>query len=365
MTRIRLEMKSSLMSEESSLVAESEAAMLKRRRQLHRDSMRRHRQRREGELGAMRAMLQRLTHQFAQLDQAQVPAPNSPRRARLLNDYMALAHTSQRLHADQQMLQHNVIEAQKLMLRMAQMLMDHQQECAPISMRLLVDPTPASTTFRAITELDIQHIIRRANASISGRELLARPLEVHVPGVNHTFGWNIACDLSNENDFFVTMTKTLSGVTAFEAMSRTWATLDSPVLYPHMQNVERNDEVVQVVNDRAFVEVMDVPLYGDYEGQSKCSCIMNFNAVTSRGFVVGLGTLPQEHRPVDSRDREFVDATSWTELEDAPNGSCLVRYVYRAQYSSGNPPYRRLINLLATARQWEDLVTQRPLALLP
>lgn len=352
------------MSSDSLAAAETEAAMLKRRRQLHRDSMRRHRQRREGELEGMRATLQRLTRQFAQLDQVRALAPTSPDRARLLNDYLTLAHTSQRLHADQQMLQHNVIEAQKLTLRMAQMLTDQQQECAPLSMRLLVDPTPAMTSFRSISEFDIQRIIRRANASISGRELQAQPLEIHVPGVNHTFGWNVACDLTNEHDFFVTMTKTLPGVTAFEAMSRTWATLDSPSLYPHINDARNYDEVVQVVNDRAFVEMVHVPLHGNFEGQARRACIMNFNTVTSRGFVVGMGALPQEQRPVDARS-DFVDSTSWTELEDGPDGSCLVRYVYRAQYSSGDPPYRRLINLLGTARQWEDLVTQRPMALLP
>lgn len=328
-------------------------ARLELRRQLHRDSMRRHRQRQFEGVTSMRVILKKLTHQFQELGDLAAESPQ------ILKDFRELALSTKRLQEEQLQLQGSVVLWQKVLARLIVVLSDHPQRSTPIPTRMLQDPSETVPfRFEELTEAGRQQVIRRCSLNIRTREQRLPPANATV---NSTFGWSIVCDLTNDSDVFVSMTKRLPGITAHQARTRSWKTAGNPALYPHLCSVMH--EMIQVVPERAYVEVRDMPLHGQFEGKNLRSCMMGFVLKTERGYAIGMGSVAPEQRPVDGRKEAFVEHSSWTELVDDVSGSCVATVSYRGQYNSGDTPYRRFLNLFSSVRRWEDVALGRSLKL--
>lgn len=330
---------------------------LKHRRQLHRDSMRRHRQRQVDGFTSMRTTLKQLMRQFKQLDH---PAKES---SQLLKDYRDLALAVQRLQEEQLQLQGNVVLWQKAMARLAVTMDDYLQNSTPVPARMLQDPSETvPLQFEELQEPGIQQVISRCSANLRMRDRQCDPASLDAVNMGTNFGWSIVCDLSDESDVFVRMTKRLTGITAHQAMARTWETTSNPALYPHLGPVRH--KVIQVVPQRAYVEVRDMPTHGQFETVQKRSCMMAFMVKTERGYAIGMGSLAPDQRPKGDSKGDFVEHSSWTEVADDIDGCSVVTIRYRGQYNSGDTPHRRFVNLLSSVRRWEDLVTNRLLKLV-
>lgn len=167
--------------------------------------MRRHRERQVQGVSAMRASLEQLTQQYRELSALTSSNPQ------LLQDYHEATKSSQRLQMEHLQLQRTVIDWHKTMAKVALWLTDHPQVAVPIPTKLLQDPTGAVPfQFTQLSESAMQQVIRRSSVNLRQREQQLSPLA--IPSVrtahrNSNFGWSIICDLSNENDVFVSMTK--------------------------------------------------------------------------------------------------------------------------------------------------------------
>lgn len=305
----------------------------------------------------MRASLEQLTQQFIKL--TALTSSNS----QLLRDYHEAIRSSQLLRKERRHLQHVVANWQLVMDQLAMRLEDHPQVSLPIPSRQLQDPVEtASLQFTQLSESGMQQVIRRCSVNLRVREqqlcLEAVPL---LPASDKTmnFGWSIICDLANSSDVFVSMTKRFPGVTAQQTMACTWETTA-----PHSQTRVIGQEVVQVVPRRAFVEVRDMPMGGQFESKKLRSCLMTFLVETERGYAIGVGSVAPEQRPITARIEDFVEHSCWIELADDLDGCCIATVTYRGQYDSGNTPHGRFVNLFSSVREWEDFVMGHPLKIV-
>lgn len=340
---------------------EMDAADLERKRQMHRDAMRRYRQRHSLTMDDMRATVQQLTRHFQQLEE------RAGGGHELLRGYQQMARTLQRLKEEQRQLQGSIVSWGKVMERLIVLMTDHPLMPAKAIARQLQDPTETVPfKFQALSESDIQHVIRRCCVNLRLKQSDSSPAKHTSPSPalskSCMFGWTISCDLSNECDVFVSLTKRLPDITAEKILLRTWETTDNPALYPHVSSF--TEEVVQVLPERAYIEVLDVPTFGRMEGRTLRCCLLNSQVKTEHGYAVAVCTVSPELCPKSNKRGEFVDHFSWTDIADDVDGSCVVTVTYRGRYNSGNSSNRRFINLLSSIRRWEDLVMEHPLKLL-
>lgn len=327
---------------------------LKRRRQLHRDSMRRHRQRHIQGLQSMRASIDQLTRRFQEVDAAGSP--------QLVEKYREMVLMSQCMQKEQVKLQGCIVSWEKVTDRLKLILADQRLASATIHTRQLIDQTETGPLqFQELSESSIQQVIRRSSVNLRRDKDLNSSTMLSCQA-RSAFGWLIGCELSNANDVFVRMTKRLPGVSAHQVLLRSWESTDNPALYPHLPPL--TPELVQVVPERAFIEVRKVPTHGLLAGKTLRSCMMRFKVKTERGYAVGMGTVMPEQCPKGGANMEFVEFSTWTELADDIDGSCVAIVSYRGQYNSGDTPHQRFLNLLSTVRRWEDLVMDRPLKLV-
>lgn len=331
-----------------------------RRRLQNRDRMRRLRERQVQGVTGMRATLGQLTQQFQGLISLTASNPQ------LLQQYQESTNSSKRLQRERLQLQRCINDWHKVRAKLVVELAHHPQMSVPIPTRQLQDATRARPLrFHDLSESGIHQVIRRCAVNLQLREqqLSASDIfSVRPASANMNFGWSIVCDLSDASDVFVSMTKRLPGVTAHQAMMSTWDTLDNPALYPHRTPLRNT--VVQVIPERAFVEVRDIPTYGHLREKRQRSCMMAFQIDTERGYGIGMGSIAPDQCPKDGRIGDFVEHSSWTELADDIDGCCVATVSYRGQYDSGDTPHRRLVNLLSAIRSWEDLVMDRPLQIM-
>lgn len=337
---------------------------LQRRRQKHREAMRLHRQRHGKNLDRMRVTLETLSQQFRQL--GQVAAGSS----QLMKDYRELALSSQQLLKEQKKLQSSVDVWEKLMERMTLLLAEQtpvKAALVPVPTRQVQDASPTMPfRFQELSESGMHQVIRRCSVNLrlcqatSAAE--SQPPPLGAANVDSNFGWSITWDLSNESDVFVKMTKRLPGVTAHQAIVSTWDTTDNPALYPRAAPL--NQELVQVLPERAYIEVHDMPTYGHLAAKKQRSCMMCFKVKTERGYAVGIGNVSPELVPKDDSKAEFVEHSSWTEVIDDIDGSCVATISYRGKHSTGMDPYQRFVKLFSCVRRWEDLITGQPLKLV-
>lgn len=342
------------------MTANSDEAKLKRRRELHRESMRRHRQRQAEGIVHMQATRAQLAQQLLELSRLAAANPQ------LMQDYRELAQTSRRLQEEQLQLHRSILGWKKAKTQLAVCMAYHPQMVTPIPTRLLQDLTEARPLqFQALSETGIQQVIRRCCVNLRQREqrlrLTSTPPSKDA-GANTNFGWSVKSDLSNESDVFMSLTKRLPGVTARHVMACAWEKADNPALYPHMGPASH--DVVQVVPERAYVVVRDMQTYGQLCDWKHRSCMMCFKVCTDRGYAVAMSTVAPDQCPKGGKKGVFVEFSSWTEVADDIDGCCVLTVSYHGQYNTGEQPHRRFVNLLSSVRRFEDFVLDRPLTLL-
>lgn len=82
-------------------------------------------------------------------------------------------------------------------------------------------------------------------------------------------------------------------------------------------------ELLQVVPGRAYVEMREATMKGKLSGKKRSSCTMCFKIETERGFAVGMGSVAPEQRPKNSKNIDFMENFTWTELANDIDGCWL------------------------------------------
>lgn len=311
---------------------------------------------------AMRSVLLQLTMRLNRLaaTSARASGGTSPEQTRWMRNYVALALESKELHDDRLRMNERLLRYQQLIERLGLLLEDYARVYSRISTRRLDAPAAHSPPkFQELSESSVQQAIRRC--SLNARLCLTRARS--PDNQDSAFGWLVSWDLSDPSDIFVSLTKKLPGVTAQQAITRAWDINDNPALHQHLGSFKQR--VLQVIPRRAYVEALNMPLRGLYEGKTRPSCMMSFKVKTGHGFAIGVSTLSQRQCYMGhSGEGEFAQFSTWNEIVDGLDGCCVTTISYRGQYDTGDTPHRRFLNFLSTARHWEELIMAQPLKML-
>lgn len=183
-----------------------------------------------------------------------------------------------------------------------------------------------------------------------------------------TFGWAVSGDISTGNNFFLSMTKRLPGVSPEEALQRSWAI---------MSRARREDKspsrrlarsaVLQNINASTCV-VGDDLHHPIKAGVRMRTITVRFRMTTDRGFAVGLGTvnpqnpaLRKHHQPL----LDYMDVFSWHDFAHDEDGTgCVVTLKGLTQYDTNENLRLRLLNALCSTCRWENEVTRTPMRFL-
>lgn len=356
------------------------------RRKRNRESMQRARQRQREDVEQMKLTLNGLVKKFQKLsDDARVKRERGPAarsRQELETKYYALADLSHMLQAEKFMLQHMVREQQKTHIRVQQIMLDQASEDAAANALMGEDEFAehekfiSAFEFAPITEDKANEVIRRCYQKIQSRDSTAKPL-AHWdfdtgPTSASTFGWSVSCEITTGHNFFVSFTKSFSGLTAEEAMQQSWTKMSRPrKFFSPSRRVVRH-EILQVINDSTNVVASDVqhPVMKDMHMRT---IVVRFRLQNERGFVVGHGSLMppdpeqhQQHQPSSFEDctYEYVDTSTWIEFSNDPeaaangNTGCVISFKTLTQYNTQENIHLRLINSLCMAWRWENSIIQ-------
>lgn len=203
--------------------------------------MQRTRQKQRNNIESMRTMLGTLTQEFELLREQQrrhYGIKNSSME--LLNQekfcteleaaYGSLAETSHRLKAEKFLLQHQLVEHDKIKLRLLQAVKSSSSTLIATDGLLIAEmiaprqePVAQFFEYKDISLGQAQDTVSNCYQRIVQYEKTARPLAHWIAaasGPSRTFGWTVNCEISSGNDFFVAETKRLPGLTPLEAMQR-------------------------------------------------------------------------------------------------------------------------------------------------
>lgn len=337
---------------------------LRRRRNRVYMQQARHKQRET--VASMRQTLTLLSTQFERLQEAKSHASTC------VAEFTALAETSHRLKAEKFHLQRLLVEHEKLRLRLQEDLRDcewlMEDECA------LAEPAATFFECGVVSQARAQAAIRVAGRRLAQFELNARPLADWFSeadeGPTKTFGWAVTCEISSKATFFLCMTKRLAGVSAQDALRRTWASMGRPRQTdksPSLRIVR--SELLQQLDSSTVVVANDWH-HPVKRGIRMRSLSVRCCLATERGFALGLGTLnpqiPELRKQFSPPGVEYFDASSWHDFADDDSGGCFVTLKTLFQYdedTNENTKFR-LVNALCSTWRWETEVTQRPMRML-
>lgn len=352
--------------------------ILKLRRRRNRESMQRARQKQKNRIESMRGTLEKLSLQFEQLREQQrhsnenaiVPSVDpTVAFARLEAAYGSLAETSHRLKAEKFLLQHLLVEHEKTKLRLIEAIKSFG------SGTVSTDKIPlAAEPFFEYTDITLdqaQDAISDCYQRIVQYEQTALPLAhwlVDASGPNCTFGWTVSCEISTGNNFFLSVSKRLPGVSAQEAAERSWAVV-SKERRSDKSPTRRlaHSAVLQTLNDSTCVVADD--LYHPIKtGVCMRTISVRFRTTTKRGFAVGMGAVNSQdlaRRRQSQPTVEHLDGFSWQDFVDEEDGSgCVVTIKSLTQYNTNENLHLRLVNALCATWNWENEVIKSPIRLL-
>lgn len=178
----------------------------------------------------------------------------------------------------------------------------------------------------------------------------------------HTFGWSLSCSLRPGSFFYFAMTKRLPGVSAHQAMQRSWSVMSQP----HVADESPSQRLAQSMLLQRLDNQTSI-IGNDWHHPLRPGVRMRSISVrqcraVDKGFDVVLGTLdPQE--PEQRRNAlpgvEYLRASNWHCFSDEDDGSgCVATLKILWRYDTRENLHRRLVNALTTTWRWESGVTQ-------
>lgn len=323
----------------------------------------------------MRKTVQQLTKQLDQLhitqrrDQLQTTQA-SQRTA----DYETLVETTHRLKAEKVMLKRLLIQHENAALRLADILAANQLDASTESDMLSDDsppdpskPKPAAvfSEFRPINRAQADASVANSCRSIALYEQNATPVAQYLMDTSApalTFGWAVTCALRPGSFFYLCMTKKLPGVTAQQAMLRSWTAMSRPYITDESPSLR--------ISHSALLQRLDSStcvLGSDWHHPVKPGVCMRSISVrqcraTKNGFAVHLGTLnpqEQEQRRQAPPGIEYLDASNWHDFIDEDDGSgCTASLKILWQYDTRENLHMRVVNFISATWRWESGVTQ-------
>lgn len=364
-------------------------AILELRRRRNRESMQRARQKQREEIESMRRTLETLSLQFERLREqkqrstsetsatpTEVPDQSTP-FAQLEADYGTLAETSHRLKAEKFLLQRMIVEHEKTKLRLLEAIKSssnaptasNEQQIAAIATPYH-EPPAQFFEFSDITPEQAQDAVSACYRRIVHYEQTAQPLAhwiVDANGPCRTFGWTVSCEISTGNNFFLSMSKRLPGVSAQEAMERSWAVMSRARTADRSPSRRlARSSVLQVLNDSTCVVANDLH-HPIKTGVRMRSISVRCRMATKRGYAVCLGTVNPQNPALRRQNPavDYMDVSTWHDFAHDEDGTgCVVSLKSLTQYNTEENLHLRLINALCTTWRWESDVMQRPLRFL-
>lgn len=351
-------------------MASAPTVSLEIRRQRNREFMQRARRRKKEEMDEMRRILAALTLRFEELceDQQQhgpITVTSHTRRLRLESAYAALTETADRLLAEKVLLRRLIDQHDRHRGRLLETIKWlHETADEPKTVTCSLEE-PRFVEYVDISLSRAQDAISDCYRAILDYERSAQPLAhwiVDASGPNMTFGWDISCEISTGNNFFLSMTKRLPGISANQAMQRTYAYLSKPR--------ESDKAPTRRIAQSTLLQVLDhstCVIANDWHHPLKRGVRMRSITVRSRlsthssGYAIGIGTLnPQDpeirsHPPLDV---EWMDRSEWHSFVDRADG-CIVTIKMLTQYNTSEDLHLRLIHLLCFRWNWENDVIVR------
>lgn len=335
------------------------------RRQRNRECMRRARQNQRESLERMRTTVQSLMEQLGTMLKSQASDQPPQSKTEPTAKYAELAETAHRLKAENSMLEHTIVQHENARTRLMSIMdLDNRSICQS-------NGADAFTEYELISHEQAQAATSHCCKSIAQYKQYARPLAHWIADANApscTFGWSVTSALRPGRFFILVMTKKLVGVSAEEAMQRSWAVMAKPR--------ETDKSPSQRLSQSVLLQKLDshtCVMGNDWHHPVKPNVCMRSITVrtcraTPKGYAVNLGTLnPQdpERRRRPPPGVEYLDASTWHDFADEDNGSGCVATLHTLwQYDTNENLRMRLVNALSTAWRWENEVMLHPMKLL-
>lgn len=360
-------------SEPSAALQSLSKADLRRKR--NRERTQQTRQTQQQGIQRMRKTVQQLTKQLEQLHKTQSGDQSQTQTSQRTADYETLVETTHRLKAEKVMLKRQLIQHENAALRLADIMaadqldasLDSDIHCAP------VDSTPgqskdqaaAFSEFRPINHAQAEASVANSCRSIILYEKCAAPVAQYIMDASTpalTFGWAVTCALRPGSFFYLCMTKKLPGVTAQQAMLRSWTAMSRPYVTDESPSLR--------ISHSALLQRLDSStcvLGSDWHHPVKPGVCMRSISVrqcraTKKGFAVHLGTLnpqdPEQRRQAPS-GIEYLDASNWHDFIEEDDGSgCMASLKILWQYDTRENLHLRVVNFISATWRWESGVTQ-------
>lgn len=365
-------------------------AILELRRRRNRESMQRARQKQREDIESMHRTLEALSLQFEKLrehkqssnsDASSTPSELLLRQsapfAQLEADYGTLAETSHRLKAEKFLLQRMIVEHEKTKLRLLEAIKSssnaptatNEQQLAAIATPHQ-EPPAQFFEYSDITPEQAQDAVSACYRRIVHYEQTAQPLAhwiVDANGPCRTFGWTVTCEISTGNNFFLSMTKRLPGVSAQEAMERSWSVMSRARKEDRSPSRRlARSSVLQILNDSTCVVANDLH-HPIKKGVRMRSISVRCRMATKRGYAVCLGTVNPQNPALRKQNPavDYMDVSTWHDFAyDDDDTGCVVSLKSLTEYNTDENLHLRLINALCTTWRWESDVMQRPMRFL-
>lgn len=280
-----------------------------------------------------------------------------------------------RLQTEKQQLQQALHQHLNSRLRLGELLAleqpsashDADQRTGPSAQ----DAAAVFSEYKPITHTQAHAAIKASYQGITEFGQFAQPLsrwisDAHTPA--RTFGWAVACALRPGCSFYLDMTKALEGVSAQEAMQRSWSAFSRPYVADKSPS-QRLVRSILLQELDSSTSVMGSDWHHPLKpGVCMRSITVRTCVVKDNGYALSLGTLnPQdpELRRRAPQGVEYVDSLTWYDFTDNSDGSgCVASLKILWHYDTKENLHTRLVNALSLARRWESEVIQRPLRLL-
>lgn len=342
--------------------------MLEMRRKRNRESMQRARQKQRNRVAHMNKHLRELSCELDQLLQQKPVLPQTTeqheRLARLQTTYAEVMETSHRLTAEKFLLQRMLEEQEKMRADLKRAVASYNSFEAQRRLQergaAEDDPMGYFQDFVQLSASEALENIRNSHQHILKHENMAKPLAHFMADADNpskTFGWSVQCEMSVANNFFVTMSKRIVGVSADTALERSWLMLSRPRRTDKCasRRIVRSVVLQQVDGHTCVVA-------NDWHHPTKPGVFMRTMSLRSKvttktGVAIAQGSVTPRSPELRSPEAlEYMDVFTWYHFVPDPDdsSSCTMTLRTLTQFNTLESVSARLINGIGSMVRWES-----------